>query len=128
MKTKLDETHDAIVGAVIGPVRRPEAIVVGRYTDTGHLRVAGRSTALTDQQAAQLASVLTEVPVDQHPWPAQIGSGHFGGGPVTITHVDPTVVVEIASDSAQQAGRHRHSVRMVRLRPDVSAGDVQVTG
>ena len=69
-------------------------------------RIVGRSTALTSQQAKELAAVLTEVPGSDHPWPAEIGGGHFGGGKVAITHVDPVLVVEVAADTALQAGRH----------------------
>ncbi len=124
LKTRAYETTDAIVGAVIGPVSHPEAIIAGRYTTDGQLRIVGRSTPLTERQAQQLAAVLEVVPAAQHPWPREIGSGHFGGGPVAITHVNPVLVVEIAADTALQAGRQRHPVRLMRLRSDMSPMDV----
>lgn len=124
MKVKHRSQVDGIVGAVIGSVRRPEAIVVGRYTAEGVLRIVGRSTALTSQQAKELAAALTEVPGSGHPWPAEIGGGHFGGGKVAITHVVPNLVVEVAADTAMQAGRHRHQIRLMRLRPDLLPSDI----
>jgi hypothetical protein len=112
------ENLDVIVGAVIGP----EAVVAGRYTDTGELVIVGRTTALSTRQAKQLATVLTPAAAGEHPWPPRIGSGHFGGGSVDITRVHPEVVVEVAADSAIQAGRH--PLRLLRLRPDLAADDI----
>lgn len=128
VKVKHRSQVDGIIGAVIGPVKRPEAIVVGRYTDEGVLRIVGRSTALTTRQANELAAVLTEVPGTGHPWPAEIGGGHFGGGKVAITHVDPVLVVEVAADTALQAGRHRHALRLLRVRTDLTPEDVDPAG
>lgn len=124
VKIKHRSQVDGIVGAVIGSVRRPESIVVGRYTVDGVLRIVGRSIALTSQQAKELAAALTEVPGSGHPWPAEIGGGHFGGGKVAITHVDPVLVVEVAADTALQAGRHRHALRLLRVRTDLAPEDV----
>ena len=124
LKTRVYETTDAIVGAVIGSVGRPEAIIVGRYTTDRQFRIVGRSTPLTEHQAQQLAAALEAVPARQHPWPREIGSGHFGGGSVAITHVKPVLVVEIAADTALQAGRQRHPIRLMRLRLDLTPADV----
>jgi len=30
----------------------------------------------------------------------------------------------VAADSALQAGRHRHALRLLRLRPDLAADDI----
>ena len=116
------ENLDVIVGAVIGPASRPEAVVAGRYTDTGELVIVGRTTALSTRQAKQLATVLTPAATGEHPWPPRIGSGHFDGGSLDITRVQPDVVVEVAADSALQAGRH--PLRLLRLRPDLAADDI----
>lgn len=124
VKIKHRSQVDGIVGAVIGPVSRPEAIVLGRYTADGVLKVVGRSTPLTTRQITELAAVLTEVSASGHPWPAEIGSGHFGGGNVAITHVDPVLVVEVAADTALQSGRHRHPLRLLRIRTDLTPDDV----
>lgn len=117
---------DGIVGAVIGPVTRPDAIVVGRYTAEGVLRIVGCSTQLTSQQAKDLADRLTEVPAAGHPWPGEIGGGHFGSGKVAITHVAPDLVVEVAADTALQGGRHRYALRFIRARADLTPADVDL--
>jgi ATP-dependent DNA ligase len=127
VKVKRRELTDGLIGAVIGPVTRPEALVVGRFATDGALMVVGRSTPLTAEQAKDLARVLTSIPASQHPWPTEIGGGHFGGGKVAITHVLPEIVVEVAADSALQAGKHRHAVRYVRRRPDLDPDDLQPT-
>lgn len=124
VKVKRRTHHDAVVGAVIGPVTRPEAIVAGRYTVDGQLRIVGRSGPLTSQQAEDLSRVFTTVPAHEHQWPEEISSGHFGGGQVAITHVSPVVVVEVSADSAVQGGRHRHALRLIRLRTDLAPSDI----
>lgn len=124
VKTKIRTSQDAVVGAVIGPTARPEAIVAGRFRADGILVIVGRSTPISARQAADLATVLIAVDEESHPWPHQIGGGHFGGGPVVITHVRPEIVVEVAADTALQAGRHRHPLRLLRLRPDLVAQDI----
>lgn len=126
VKVKRRSHHDAVVGAVIGPVSRPEAIIAGRYTADGQLRVVGRSGPLSAQHVDELARALTEVRAEDHPWPTEISSGHFGGGKVTITHVAPTVVVEVSADAATQGGRHRHALRVVRIRWDLVPDEVTV--
>jgi ATP-dependent DNA ligase len=98
---------------------------VRSYPDnTGELVIVGRTTALSTRQAKQLATVLSPAVAGEHPWPPRIGSGHFGGGSVDITRVHPDVVVEVAADSALQAGRHRHPLRLLRFRPDLAADDI----
>jgi ATP-dependent DNA ligase len=126
VKVKHRSHVDGIVGAVIGPMATPEAIVIGRYTPEGVLRIVGRSTALSSQQSKELAAVLNEVPASAHPWPTEIGGGHFGGGRVAITHVVPDLVVEAAADTALQAGRHRHALRLIRLRADLAPEDIEL--
>lgn len=74
VKVKHRSLLDGIVGAVIGPVARPEEIVVGRYAPDGALRIVGRSTPLNSQQSKELAAVLIEVP---------------GGGPPMATGCCP---------------------------------------
>lgn len=126
VKVKHRSHHDAVVGAVIGPVSQPEAIIAGRYTSDGQLRIVGRSGPLSAQHVDELARALTEVRAEDHPWPTEISSGHFGGGKVAITHVAPTVVVEVSADAATQGGRHRHALRLVRLRSDLTTDDITV--
>jgi hypothetical protein len=67
-KTKFRETLEGFIGAVIGPLDRPEALIVGTITDTGNLVVLGRTTPLSPAQAADLG-VLLRPPVQPHPWP-----------------------------------------------------------
>ena len=106
-----------MIGAVIGPLDRPEALIVGTVTDAGELIVLGRTTALSPAQAADLGALL-QPPDEAHPWPTVMGAGHFGGDPVAVTLARPEVVVEVSADPALQAGRRRHPLRFVRIRRD----------
>ncbi|SDT01461.1 ATP dependent DNA ligase domain-containing protein [Friedmanniella luteola] len=121
LKVRTYETSEVIVGAVTGTLDQPTSIIVGRYTATGELVIVGRTGPPTTDQAAVLAAALT--PTEDHPWPARIGAGHFGGSPVDLLRVELTVV-EVAGDAAQQAGRWRHQLRLIRLRPDLTTAQV----
>jgi hypothetical protein len=89
--------------------------------------VVGRTVALKPEQAAQLAAVLTPARAG-HPWPDEITSYRWGGpdSKKPLTKVDPTVVVEVTADAATQAGRARHGMRYVRIRPDLRPDDLPV--
>ena len=84
IKIKSRETMDGVIGAVIGSLDHPEALVVGRYTTTGVLTILGRTGPITSVQAKAVAAAIT-APASGHPWPAEISSGHFGGGRVALT-------------------------------------------
>lgn len=123
VKVKHRQSTELIVGAVTGTLARPTGLIAGRV-DHGRLIIAARSTALTLAQSAQLGDELTAAG-DDHPWPSEISSGVFGSTRrVAIARADPTLVVEVAADSAMQAGRHRHPVRYLRLRPDLRPADL----
>lgn len=123
IKIKNRHTEYGIVGAVVGPLTRPQAIVVGRYTDGGELVIVGRSTPLGSAISTEIAAAVQAMQSDQHPWPHQISAG-YGGGVVDLTHVDPQLVVEVSADTALLGGRWRHAVRLTRLRQDLTTGQV----
>ena len=50
--------------------------------------------------------------------------GQWSPRPVTL--VEPTVVVEVAVDTAFEHGRFRHAVRWIRTREDVDRADVTI--
>jgi hypothetical protein len=50
LQTKAYDTEDVVIGAVVRPLARPEAVVVGRYTSNGQLDIVGSSSALTPRQ------------------------------------------------------------------------------
>lgn len=75
-----------IIGAVTGTLTQPTS-VAGRYTPIGDLVIVGRTGPPITDQAAALAAVPTST--DNHPWPARIGGGHFGGQPVDLVRVEP---------------------------------------
>jgi ATP-dependent DNA ligase len=116
-KSKFRESLEGVIGATIGPLSRPDALIIGRRTETGDLVVLGRTTTLTFTQSAEVGSLLRP-PSGSHPWPGTMGAGHFGGEPVAITHAEPVVVAEVSADPAEQAGRRRHPLRFLRLRQD----------
>lgn len=115
-KSKFRETIEGVIGATVGPLRRPDALIIGRRIEAGELVVLGRTTALTSAQSVEIGGLLRP-PSGTHPWPDTLGAGHFGD-PVAITHAEPMVVVEVSADAAEQAGRRRHPLRFIRLRHD----------
>jgi hypothetical protein len=63
-----------------------------------------------------------------HPWPEVIPSSRFGqrpSKPVEYTRVEPSLVVELDVDMAFEQYRWRHAARLVRLRRDLAAGDLE---
>lgn len=105
-----------LIGAVIGPISRPEALIIGQADDTGELAILGRTSPLSPSQSVLIGRLLHQ-PVGPHPWPSVIGSGQFGS-PVTMTRVEPELIAEVSADTAQMAGRRRHALRFIRVRLD----------
>jgi ATP-dependent DNA ligase len=127
VKVKGRESTEVVVGAVVGPISAPTAVIAGLYQADGRLRMVGRSAVLTRGQAHTLARVLTAARAD-HPWPDSIAANLFGSGRdrVTLTRVEPVVVVEVAADAARQHGVWRHELRVLRLRADLTVADLPV--
>jgi ATP-dependent DNA ligase len=124
IKVKNRKTREVIVGAVTGPLASPTA-VIGGVLRGGELTVVGRTGQLTAAQSRDLAAHLAPAGSD-HPWPDEISPGVFGQRKrVTIIKVDPTLVLEVASDPALQAGRYRHAMRYLRLRADMDPADIE---
>ncbi|HET9872185.1 MAG TPA: ATP-dependent DNA ligase [Propionibacteriaceae bacterium] len=125
IKIKSRETLEVLVGAVIGPIDRPESFIAGLYTTSGDLVPVGRSAALSSGQSGQLGRILTPAG-DTHPWPETMGAGRFGGArdKIVLTRVDPVLVAEVTADTALQGGRFRHPLRFVRHRLDVQPEDL----
>lgn len=122
-KIRIRETQDVVVGAVVGPLHRPTAVVAGRYRD-GRLVLVGRTGILTTTQARSLADRL-EAADGTHPWPDHIAANRFGSsGRTAITPVAPTVVIEVDADVALSAGAWRHNLRYHRIRPDLAPSDL----
>ncbi len=126
---------EAIVGGVIGGIRDPVAVLLGRFDRRGRLRYTGRTHPLSGAQREQLGALLSPPRAGQHrgaavehPWPEPLPAAWSGQldrlAPVRYVRVDPTVVAEIDADVAFEHGRWRHAVRYARARPDMSVCDV----
>jgi ATP-dependent DNA ligase len=119
---------EAVVGGVLGPIAAPVALVLGRPDEVGQLRVAGRTSPIPREQRTEIGALLRPAGV-WHPWPTVLPAARFGdAGPVGYTRVAPTVVVELAVDSAVDVLRGRsvwrHPARLVRVRADLSVADL----
>lgn len=127
VKVKRWEARDVVCAAVIGPIDRPDYVVVGLPVD-GSLRIVGKSTVLKTEAARNLALHL-QPPRGAHPWPEVITDtalNRFSRDkqPVTLTLVEP-LVVEISADVAWSGNAFRHAVRYLRPRPELDPQDVQ---
>lgn len=128
LKLKRRASVDAVVGGVVGSLRRPGALLLGRYDGRGRLRVVGRTARLSAQAGAELAPLLTPAR-GAHPWPQPLppgwASSPFGDrDPIAYMQVQPDVCVEVLADTAQDGHRHRHAVRYLRPRTDVEPAGV----
>lgn len=113
-----------IVGAVTGSLKHPEVAVCGLYRGSD-LEIVGRAVPLTPTQATELAAALKPAGA-RHPWPDEIGPGHWGRGAkqVAIVKVKPVVVAEVAADAAKQGDHYRHPLRFHRVRADLTPNDI----
>jgi hypothetical protein len=88
IKVKNRQTSEVIVGAVIGPIDAPQAMVAGLWRED-QFSIVGRSTTLTPRQALTLGALLKPAG-RKHPWPDTIAAGHFGSrGKLPLTKVKP---------------------------------------
>ncbi|WP_235034847.1 hypothetical protein OHU34_03440 [Streptomyces sp. NBC_00080] len=102
-KYKVRATHDAIVGAVTGPLSAPSSLLLGRYDTTGQLNYIGRTTTLPQTTARTLAGHLT--PAVGHPWEGWTFSAGWGSREMlNVTLVEPGLVVEVSADVARRRG------------------------
>jgi ATP-dependent DNA ligase len=127
-KIKAKNSAEAIVGGVLGSSRVPRALVLGRYDRRGRLRVVGRTFPIRREASAAVAPMLAQ-PTGPHPWPTVLPGGRFGlpgSDPVEHTPVAPTLVVEIETDSAFEAGRYRHGVKFLKVRAELQPEDVSI--
>jgi ATP-dependent DNA ligase len=127
-KLRHRDSAEVLVGAVTGTLQRPTRLILALPDpDTpGGLLVAGGTSTLTDAQAAEVAAFLRP-PTEPHPWPTVLPAGRsgiWGGEPIQVTLVDPTLVVEVLADTAQAHGHWRHVVRYLRARPDLTAAEL----
>ncbi|WP_455755075.1 ATP-dependent DNA ligase [Streptomyces massasporeus] len=125
LKYKVRETTEAIVGAVTGPVASPSGLLLGRYDDQQRLQYIGRTTTLARATGTAIAGHLTPGQPG-HPWTGWTFSAGWGTREtLTVTLVQPELVVEIGVDVARDAGgRWRHPARLHRPRTDLSPTDV----
>ncbi|KIH98883.1 hypothetical protein LP52_10640 [Streptomonospora alba] len=123
LKYKHRITTEAIVGGVLGAPGDPRELIVGRRdSQTGALRVVGRSGELAPAQRRELGGLLRPSGGD-HPWPERLPS-RWGTARGEYVRVVPEVVVEISPDAATSAGRWRHAVGYLRARTDLAPADV----
>ena len=126
-KVKIRATSEAIIGGVTGPVTAPAGLMLGRYDTDGKFRYAARTGPLSAAHRGELGALLPAAVWKsggwEHPWPQPMPArwmGQFGTRePVVYTQLEPVFVVEIAADPAEECGRSRHNVRLLRLRPEI---------
>lgn len=128
LKVKSRSALDVVLAAVIGPMAHPRAAVVGLPVH-GRLRIVGRSTSLTARAGRDLATYLRP-PRGRHPWPEEISERVLDrftkeGGTTRLTLVEP-LVVEVSADIAWSGQAFRHSVRLMRVRPELSPTEVSL--
>ncbi|WP_405477889.1 hypothetical protein [Streptomyces canus] len=122
---KVRETSEAIVGAITGSLADPRTLLLGRYDTEGRFRYVGRTPTLAQAAGAAVAGLLA-AGRRGHPWTRWSFSAGWGSREkLTVTLVEPELVVEVGVDVARDAsGRWRHPARRHRARPDLSPTDI----
>ena len=122
-------TNEAVIGGVIGRVDAPQVPILGRYDDHGQLQIAGRITDLSPTAQTAAGAALRHHAGPGHPRAATLPRSHWGrrpAQPLIYTRVHPDVVAELSVDPAAARPRWRHPARLVRLRPDLHADDLNL--
>ncbi|MFI2236484.1 ATP-dependent DNA ligase [Streptomyces chrestomyceticus] len=128
IKVRTRHTTEAITGAITGTLDCPTSVLLARWDERQHLRFVGRSTPLARQLSREMGAQLLPAAAD-HPWHGRVFSAGWGSREtLRVTPVAPELVVEISGDTAVDAGRWRHPVRVQRLRSDVTTSDVPLFG
>jgi len=119
-KLKARAELDLVVVGVSGDRRAPSELLLARPEQEG-LRPVGVTTTLSRALSREAGRLLRVVP---GPAPRRAG---WPGRPSTapVTGVEP-IVAEVIADVAQDDGVHRHGVRLLRLRPDLTVDDLEV--
>jgi hypothetical protein len=91
---------------------------LGRICDAG---LHTSRPARTRRRRRPTWRARTPIPADQHPRSSRTGSGHFGGRPVAITHVQPSIVAANLVVPTPDYVRVRYSLR--GFRPDFCQPD-----
>jgi ATP-dependent DNA ligase len=126
LKMRAKSTSEAVVGGVVWLPHMPPGLILGRRDRRGHLRVVGRSLPLRREQRELVGRLLAQ-PVGEQPWPPTLPGGRFGlpgSDPVEYAPVEPSVVVEIETDTCFEVGRYRHPVKFVRVRWEPNPADI----
>jgi ATP-dependent DNA ligase len=126
-KLRVRSSAEAIPAAVTGTHRDPSSVLLGRYDLEHRLRYTGRTTPLQPAAQAELGPLLTPAAAD-HPWTGRRFSAGWGTHDLLdVTLVHPQLVAGVSADVAlDAAGRWRHPVRWLRLRPDMAPADVEL--
>jgi ATP-dependent DNA ligase len=130
LKLKSRRSEEAIVGAIIGTLGRPERLILGLPNSDGTLVIAGGTGPLRPGQQRDLAALLRP-PSGPHPWPAELPAGMTGvfngRRRLPVVLVEPELVVEIAADAAREYGRWRHVVRQLFIRAELQPDDLSAS-
>ena len=111
--------------AVVLGVAESNALILGTPNHAGQWRVTGVSLPVPEQLRAELAARLRADPdqLDPVQLPGIVG-GLPGDSEIIYQPVQAVLVVEIEVDTAVEFGRHRHRPRVLRIRDDLTAGDL----
>ncbi|MFD5936302.1 hypothetical protein [Streptomyces sp. NPDC060333] len=124
-KIRRRDATEAVIGAVIGTLARPQLLVLDRHDPAGRLRAIGRTVPLRPD-ASQLVGEHLVTAAPGHPWIGVRFAAAWGSrDALDATLVLPDLVAEVSADRAiDRGGVFRHPLRFKRLRTDVTVDDV----
>nr|WP_024127463.1 ATP-dependent DNA ligase [Streptomyces sp. F12]AHE40199.1 ATP dependent DNA ligase [Streptomyces sp. F12] len=128
LKLRTRTTDEGIIGAVTGTAHAPTSLLLGRLDVADRLKLVARTTPLPRKAAAELGAVL-HAAGPEHPWWGwRISAGWGSKEPMVFQPVIPELVAEVDTDAAVDLGRHRHPVRYLRLRADLTPAEIPLFG
>ncbi|MEU0514305.1 hypothetical protein [Amycolatopsis sp. NPDC006125] len=115
VKVRYRTVVDAVVLGVTGTIEAPTALVLGRLGDDRRVHMIGLSSTLPRRVRSALAGRLR--PEGLRRRAAGLVAGLPGSEDFDYQPVAPGIVVEVEADSAQEWGRFRHRLALLRIRP-----------
>jgi ATP-dependent DNA ligase len=127
LKLRIRDSAEALIAAVTGTAQRPERLILALPSSDGALEIAGTTTDLSPTQRSEIVPYL-QVSTGKHFLPDHLSTGRLGAWTnprrLPIVRVEPSVVVEVHADLADQAGYWRHPTRFLRVRLDLGPEDL----
>ncbi|MCD9199515.1 ATP-dependent DNA ligase [Aeromicrobium wangtongii] len=125
-RVAIRDSVECVVGAVMGTLRGPTRLLLGVPDHEGNLRLVGGTTDITLPQSRRIGRLLTAATGD-HPWADRSLADIPGWSDDSLltSLVEPTTVVEVASDGSSPVRGWAEPHELIRLRPELRPEEIE---